>query len=84
MCSACSNEVVEKGYSNNPQPCQEKYEPDIRYKKDEDDFSPTVYITKYGIRYHKRYCSHAKNVYIILTVKQALNKGYTACYYCCY
>lgn len=57
---------------------------DITYKKQADDCSPTVYITRYGKRYHKQYCSHAKRVYLFLTVWQAIDKGYTACYYCCY
>ena len=63
---------------------KDSYEPDITYKKDANDHTPTVYITKYGKRYHKMYCSHAKNVYIILTVSQAIDRGYSACYYCCY
>lgn len=43
-----------------------------------------VYITKTGKRYHRFGCSHAKNLYLVLSIDNAINKGYTACYYCCY
>ncbi len=56
---------------------------DITNQKDADDYTHTVYITPYGTRYHKPYCSHAKNVYMFLTIRQAVERGYTYCYYCC-
>ncbi len=79
MCCACGPETRYKTTNNNSY--NNSYEPD---KDIEPDHSPMVYITKYGTRYHKFDCSHAKNIYITLTVKQAINKGYSACYYCFY
>ena len=88
ICCGCGVETRTKSISNYQQSSsyeyEEKFESDITYKKDADDYTPKVYITRYGEHYHKPYCSHAKNVYIFLTVRQAINKGYTACYYCCY
>lgn len=41
-----------------------------------------VYITRTGKRYHIDYCSYAKNPYDYMTIYEAKNEGYTACYYC--
>lgn len=79
ICCSCGPETKYKNISNSP---DSSFEND--YEQNENDTSPIVYITKYGKRYHKPYCSHAPNVYITLTVKQAIDKGYSACYYCCY
>ena len=83
MCCGCSLETKQKTISNSSYSSQSAYEKDITYKKDADDTSPEVYITKSGKRYHRFGCSHAKNIYIILTVRQAIDRGYTYCYFCC-
>lgn len=89
MCCGCGIETQYKStsnysskYSQNVE--DDEFEDDIRYKKEDNDHSPTVYITRCGKRYHRPYCSHAKTVYILLTLNQAIDRGYTACYYCCY
>ena len=93
MCCACAVEPpTEQTYSHFDKDFEdyddyddfEEYEFDITYKKDKDDLSPTVYITKYGERYHTPTCHYTKKAYMKLTVRQAIDKGYTACYFCCY
>lgn len=71
------------GYTDYDEDCED-YEFDITYKKDKDDLSPTVYVTRYGERYHTPLCHYTQNAYMKLTVCQAIDKGYTACYFCCY
>jgi hypothetical protein len=91
MCCACEVETQTKT-TNPPTNCEDYYdnyeedehEFDITYKKDKDDHSPAVYITEYGKRYHTPYCYHSKNAYMKMTVKQALDRGYTPCLKCCY
>lgn len=89
-CCACGQETRYKSTNNYTTSSYEKIEQDeedsvrdIRDQKDADDHTPTVYITPHGKRYHKPYCSHAKNVYMFLTVRQAIERGYSYCYYCC-
>lgn len=88
ICCGCGSATSSNTISNNSHIYQSRYEDeyehDITYKKDENDHTPTVYITKSGKRYHRFGCSHAKNLYIVLTVSQAIDMGYTACYFCCY
>lgn len=84
MCCGCGIRTPSNNASYNNSSYQEEYEPDITYKKAENDHTPKVYITRTGKRYHRFGCSHAKNLYIILTVSQAIDRGYTACYFCCY
>ena len=85
MCCACAVETQTKT-TTPPEIYEEynEYEFDITYKKDENDHSPVVYVTEYGKRYHTPNCYHSKNAYMKLTVKQALNRGYTPCRKCCY
>lgn len=83
MCCACTSETQQKSTTYTPPPADE-YEYDITYKKEENDHSPVVYVTKYGKRYHKSSCHHSANAYMRLTVWQAIDRGYTACYFCCY
>ena len=87
ICCGCDYNSTNSDIDNNYTSSYEekyKYEYDITYKKDADDHTPTVYITRYGKRYHRFGYSHAKNLHIVLTVNQAIGRGYTACYYCCY
>ena len=81
ICCGCGPETRYKSTGGYP---SYEHESDISDKKDEDDYSPEVYITKTGKRYHRFGCSHAKNLYVVLTVKQAVKKGYEPCYYCCF
>lgn len=76
ICCGCGVETRQKTitkYTNS----------ETQYEEEEVDLTPTVYITKYGERYHRFGCTHAKNLYLKLTVKEATKRGYTACYYCC-
>lgn len=77
ICCGCNvNNKADNSNCNTPQ---------ISYNQDEEnDITPIVYITKSGKCYHRFGCTHAKNVYTTLTVKQAIKRGYTACYYCCF
>lgn len=100
MCCACGPETRYKSMSNNKSPNsfyeqeddtyddyqnnEDKYEYDITYKREKDDHSPVVYITKTGKRYHTPNCHHTQNAYMKLTVKQAWDRAYTPCYFCCY
>ena len=83
ICCGCAVNTIEKTCSYTPSHSYQ-HEDDITYKKDANDHSPVVYITRTGARYHRFGCTHAKNLYVKLTVRQATGKGYTACYYCCY
>ncbi|MBQ8522037.1 MAG: hypothetical protein IJ458_00045 [Clostridia bacterium] len=76
MCCGCGIETEQKIISNNS-----SYE-----KKDDyiNDVTLTVWVTKYGERYHVPGCGHVKKVYRKLTVKQAKLRGYTPCFHCCY
>ena len=93
MCCGCTSEIppnqtyftdyeIVEDYNGNA--TYDEYEFDITYKKDKDDLSPAVYVTKYGKRYHTPSCHHTQNAYMRLTVKQAWDRGYTPCYFCCY
>lgn len=89
MCCGCAveNQTQTTSTSNKSYERYEEhdeYEFDITYKKDKDDHSPVVYITKTGKRYHTPTCHHTKNAYMKLTVKQAWDRDYAPCYFCCY
>ena len=87
MCCACGIKTENENNYNNPYSDYnqyDQYEFDITYKKDKDDISPAVYITKHGEKYHTPYCHHSQNAYMKLTVKQAVERGYTPCLICCY
>ena len=84
MCCGCTYTSANSEIDNNYVPSYEyEFEYDITYKKDTDDLSPTVYITEYGRRYHRFGCNHAKDPYMKLTVRQAIDRGYSCCYFCC-
>jgi len=83
VCCGC-NIMSEQDYNSDNQSYGESYNDSSEPIRADDDLTPVVYITRYGIRYHRFGCSHAKNLYIKLTVRQAISKGYTACYFCCY
>lgn len=77
-CSWKRNDTVKKVATNNS---VESTEYENSYN---DESSIRVYITKTGKRYHRKFCSHAPNIYLELSIEKAIKKGYTACYYCCY
>lgn len=43
---------------------------------------PTVYVTRYGHRYHTANCTHAGRNLVPMALSEAKGKGYSPCYYC--
>ena len=95
MCCGCVTQTPSKQTSSPPHnedleedyefpEAEDEYEFDITYKKEKDDLSPPVYITQYGEHYHTPNCHYSQYAYMRLTVKQAWDRGYLPCSFCCF